>query len=205
MRETGADVVYGLQSKPKGGFVYRQCRRAFYGLLAALSDVSFPKDVMTARLMSRRYLDQLLRFEERELFLVGVMHVAGFRQEPCAMHKPSLRPTKYTLRKLAWLFIMAVTAFSIRPLLMVFFIGLAISALSALFVAYLLVRYAAFGVGVEGWTSVMAALFLIMGVTTSFTGLIAIYVGTIFLEVKRRPRTLIREVVATRPLDAAGA
>jgi putative glycosyltransferase len=63
-----------------------------------------------------------------------------------------------------------------------------------LFILYLLVQKFIVGVGLEGWTSVMAAVMLLGGVTLFFNGIIAIYVGTIFLEVKRRP-TIIREVL----------
>ncbi|UKJ78096.1 glycosyltransferase family 2 protein [Azospirillum brasilense] len=189
-----ADVVYGVQVRPKGNPLYQMCRNAFYSLLGFLSDLDFPRDVTTARLMSRRYIDALLTFDEREIFLVGVMHVTGFRQVPLPVRKEALAPTKYTLRKLLRLFLMAVTAFSIAPLIGVFLTGLAISAGSVLLIAFLVLRYFITGIGVPGWTSVMIGLLLFSGLSMFINGVIAIYIGTIFLEVKRRPRTIITAI-----------
>ncbi|MNT21532.1 putative glycosyltransferase CsbB [compost metagenome] len=62
------------------------------------------------------------------------------------------------------------------------------------FILYLVARYFITGVGVPGWTSVMAAVMLFSGILTLFNGLIAIYIGSIFLEVKRRPRVIVTAV-----------
>lgn len=195
MRADGLDVVYGVQEKPKGNILYRKCRDLFYGVLDNISDNDFPRDITTGRLMSRRYVDALLQFQEREIWLSGIMHMAGFRQAGQRVHKPSTAPTKYSVRRLVGLFLMAVTAFSIAPLIGVFFAGIAISIGAFFYILMLLVQYFSTGIGVPGWTSVMAALFMFSGLLLFFNGLIAIYIGTIFLEVKRRPRTLVRSVI----------
>jgi putative glycosyltransferase len=80
------------------------------------------------------------------------------------------------------------------PLFAVFAAGIVVSAFSVVFILYLLVQRLVWGVGIAGWTSVMAGVILLGGLTLFFNGIIAIYVGTIFLEVKRRP-TVIREIV----------
>lgn len=194
MQERGADVVYGVQERPKGNALYRLGRNAFYRTLDLLSDLDFPRDVATVRLMSRRYVDALLSFDEREIFLVGIMHVAGFVQVPEIVKKDRRSPTKYSIRRLFRLFLIAVTAFSIAPLIGVFIMGILVSLSAFLYIGYLLIDYFTTGVGVPGWTSVMAGLLLFSGMLTLFNGLIAIYIGAIFLEVKRRPRTIIRSI-----------
>ena len=199
LTEQRSDVVYGVQKKPKGNPLYRACRNLFYGLLNVVSDLEFPKDVMTARLMTRRYVDALLSFEEREIFFLGLMHVTGFRQIPIELRKEHRSPTTYTFKKLVRLFLMAITSFSIAPLIGVFVAGIAISFGAFLFICFLVANYYLRGVGVEGWTSVMAAVIMLGGVFTFTNGLIAIYVGTIFLEVKRRPRTIVAAIHRAGP------
>jgi putative glycosyltransferase len=199
LKEQRSEVVYGVQKKPKGNFLYRGCRNLFYRLLSVVSDLEFPRDVMTARLMTRRYVDALLSFEEREIFFVGLMHVTGFRQVPLEFHKEHRAPTKYTLWKLFGLFLMAITSFSIAPLIGVFLAGVAISFGAFLFICVLIASYFIRGVSVEGWTSVIASVILLCGISTFTNGLIAIYVGTIFLEVKRRPRTIVAAVHRAKP------
>ena len=194
MEETGADVVFGIQKAPKGNFAYRIFRRVFYRILSFLSDFDFPKNVTTARLMKREYVNALRNFEEREIWLVGVLYSAGFKQVSAPVDKLKSDPTTYSVAMLLRMFITAITSFSIKPLIGVFVSGLVISFLAFAYIGVLLVNYLFSGIGVPGWTSVMAGMFLMGGILTSFVGIIAIYVGTIFNETKRRPRTIIKSV-----------
>lgn len=189
-----ADVIYGVQIRPKGRLLYRVGRNSFYRLLDIISDFKFPRDVATARLMTRRYITALLSHHERELFLVGLMHVTGFVQVPYKVNKLSISASSYTFSKLMRLFLMSVTSFSIKPLIGVFFAGLTLSGLAFLLIIFLIGRFLVTGVSVEGWTSVVAGMMLLNGVTILFVGILSIYIGTIFLEVKQRPRTIISRV-----------
>ena len=197
LESTDADVVYGIQKFPKGNLVYRFFRRFFYRALSFMSDLEFPRNVATARLMTREYVDALKEFEEREIWLVGILHSAGYKQVPTPVNKIKSDPTTYSVAMLVRLFITAITAFSIKPLIGVFISGLVISFMAFIYIGILLVNYLFSGIGVPGWTSVMAGMFLMGGILTSFVGIIAIYVGTIFNETKRRPRTIIKSVYQT--------
>jgi putative glycosyltransferase len=194
MRETGCDVVYGVSLRPTNGPAYRAGRAVYYMVLNAFADVSFPRNVVTARLMTRRYVDALLTFEERELFLAGVMYMAGFAQIGVPVDKPSTSPTTYDLRKLLRVFVNSVTAFSTTPLIAVFAGGITISVMAILYIAYLMYRYFWYGIPVAGWTSVMAAIVFFSGVLLFFNGVMAIYIGKIFIEVKRRPLSIVRSI-----------
>lgn len=194
MQASGCEVVYGIQEVPKGSFKYRLGRSAFYKLLDTLTTFNFPKDVATARLMTRRYVEALKLFEERELFLVGIMHVAGFAQIGVTIKKEKRSETTYNFRKLFWLFLSSVTSFSVSPLIFIFVSGFVVFITSALIVSYLALSKLTGGVGVEGWVSVMAAVSLSLGLNLLVNGIIAIYLATIFLEVKRRPLAIVRDV-----------
>lgn len=199
LQDKGSDVVYAVQQRPKGNLVYRLCRNAFYRVLNIVSDFEFPRDVCTARMMTRKYVEALLSHDERESFLVGLMHVTGFKQIPVTVHKHKRSQTTYNFKKLLRLFLMAVTAFSITPLIGVFLSGIALSSAAFLYIIFLIARYFVTGVGVPGWTSVMAAVMLFSGVLIFFNGIIAIYIGSIFLEVKRRPRVIISAIYRNEP------
>lgn len=194
LRREQADVAYGVHERPKGTRRYQLGRTVFFRLLNLLSGEDFPDRAATARLMTRRYINALLSHPEHELFLLGLWHTTGFKQVAIPVASQHRSETSYNFFSLASLFVRAVTSFSIAPLLAVFTSGIVISAASLLFIAYLFVQKLWFGIGVEGWASVMAAVLLVGGLTASFNGIIAIYVGTIFLEVKKRP-VLIRETI----------
>jgi putative glycosyltransferase len=198
MEATGSDVAFGVYSNPQGSPIYRRGREMFHFMLDAAGGEKFPRNVTAARLMTRRYVDGMLSFGETEIFLMGVWHLAGFAQVAVPVEALHRSATSYTPWKLLGLFVRGVTSFSVMPLFLVFAAGIGLSALSALFILYLLVQKFIVGTGLEGWTSVMAAVMLLGGVTLFFNGIIAIYIGTIFLEVKRRP-TIIREVVKSSP------
>src|SRR5262249_23445250 len=136
----------------------------------------------------------LLTFEERELYLTGILHMAGFAQIGVKVPSRPRAPTKYTIGTLGWLFVNAVTAFSTIPLTAIFVAGILLSIAAVAFIVWLLIRYFLGGIGVEGWTSVMAAIVFFSGVLLFFNGVMAIYIGKIFLEVKRRPLTIVRAV-----------
>ncbi|MEM7058117.1 MAG: glycosyltransferase family 2 protein [Pseudomonadota bacterium] len=194
MQDKECDVIYGVQAGRKRGFFYRLASRMFYRSLNSLSGFAFPENIVTARLMSRRYVASMLEFSEREVFLAGIWHMTGFVQLPSAVEKPNSSPTTYSFGRLVYLFVNAITAFSTRPLTIISIAGIALSFSAMIFIAYLLWLKFGLGIASEGWASVMAAIMLIGGITLFFNGIMAIYIAKIFVEVKQRPLTIVREV-----------
>jgi putative glycosyltransferase len=200
MSAKGCDVVYGVSSVKKGSFFYTLARRFFYRTLNFLSAVRFPEDVCIARLMTRRYLNALLQFKEREVWLAGILHMTGFMQLPVKVIKRQSSRTTYTMAGLARMFINGVTAFSTRPLAMIAIAGILLSLLAFTYTAWIVIQKIVYGIAVEGWASVMAAILLIGGITLFFNGVMAIYIAKIYLEVKQRPSTIVRELYHSRPI-----
>jgi putative glycosyltransferase len=93
----------------------------------------------------------------------------------------------------------------VRPLLAVSIAGIALSAVAFLYTAWIVAQKLLHGIAIEGWASVMAVVLLYGGLSLFFNGVIAIYVAKIFIEVKRRPRTIVREVMGATKIrgDAA--
>jgi putative glycosyltransferase len=193
-RDRGADVVYGVTEASKGTWVYRLCRGAFYRALDSVTEQRFPRNIATARLMTRRYIEALRQFSEREVVPIGLWSITGFAQIGEPVRKLDRDRTSYTGARLISLFVRALTSFSILPLMLVFAMGMLLSVGAVVYIGYLIFKKFVLGVGVEGWTSVMALQLLIGGLLLFFNGIIAIYVGTIFLEVKQRPRTIVRHI-----------
>lgn len=190
----GADVVYGVTDAIRGSWTYRLCRSLFYRGMDLIARQPFPRNITTARLMTRRYVEALRLFTEREILMTGIWTVAGFTQVPVRVDKPSRSGTSYKPYQLASIFIHGMISFSILPLVLIFVAGIVLSFAALVFVAYLVYLRFVRKIGVPGWTSVIALQLLIGGLLLSFNGIIAIYVGTIFLEVKQRPRTIVRSV-----------
>jgi putative glycosyltransferase len=205
LRKDDVDVVFGVTQTETRPLAYRLGRRAFYRSIEFVTRHNFPRNITTARLMTRRYVEALRQFPEREVHPSGLWAIAGFRQVGMPVDKQATSRTSYSFVRLLSVFISGLTSFSILPLTFVFIAGTMISALAVVNVVYLVFRRFVIGVGVEGWTSVIALQLLIGGLLLFFNGIIAIYVGTIFLEVKERPRTIVRSVMNSTTDRGAGA
>jgi putative glycosyltransferase len=200
MEKEACDVVYGVQEQRKGKWFERWSGRWFYFFFKALTGLALPENVVTARLMTRRYVDALLLHKEREVFMAGLWHCTGFDQRPHAVRKHSTSTTTYTLRRKMSLLVNSVTSFSNAPLISIFYIGILISLLAVSYIAWLIVHWAFLAKPLSGWTSIMASIWLLGGMVISFIGVVGIYLSKIFSETKQRPYTIVRQVYAKRQI-----
>jgi putative glycosyltransferase len=192
------DVVYGMQVRRKGGWFERWSGKLYYRFFNALTGLNLPENIVTARLMTRRYVDALLRHEEREVFIAGLWHITGFDQKPHFVKKHGTSETTYTFRTKLSVLVNSVTSFSNVPLVSIFYIGVVISLLVASYIVYLVIQWALLAKPLSGWTSVMASIWLLGGMIISFIGLIGIYLSKIFSESKQRPYTIVRHIYKKR-------
>jgi len=194
MADDKCDVVYGVQQERRGGFWERWSGHLFYRLLRGLTGLPLPSNAITARLMSKRYVDALLRHTEREVFIDGLWHITGFDQRASLITKRRLSGTTYTFsRKMAHL-VNSVTSFSNAPLIGIFYLGVAVSTLAGGYTAFLVIQWLFYEKPLVGWTSVMASMWLLGGLVISFIGVVGIYLSKIFSESKQRPLTIVRQV-----------
>jgi putative glycosyltransferase len=203
MARERCDVVYGMQQTRKGGLFERWSGHWFYRGLTALTGMPLPHNVVTARLMSRRYVDALVAHDEREVFMAGLWHITGFDQRPQAVSKRSKETSTYTLRRKLALLVNSVTSFSNAPLIGIFYVGVAISIIAGAYAVYLVLNWLFLSRPLSGWTSVMASIWLLGGLVISFIGVIGIYLSKIFSETKRRPYTIVRHVYGNRDVRPA--
>jgi putative glycosyltransferase len=193
MKKQQADVVFGQQTSRKGGAAERLSGTIFYSLFNFFSATSLPLNFVTARLMNRAYVDALLQYRERELYLGGVFVLAGFRQIAVPVKKGARLTTSYTFGRRIALFVNALTSFSSRPLEIVFAAGSVVTIVAFVAVCYIFYRGLR-GETLIGWASVMVTIWLFGGLSMLALGLIGIYVGKVLMEVKQRPLYTVRAV-----------
>lgn len=196
LERDSCDVVFGVQERRKGDWFERWSGYWFYRFFALLTGLTLPPNVVTARLMTRRYVNALLLHGEREVFMAGLWHITGFDQRPHPIRKHSTSRTTYTFRRKMSLLVNSVTSFSNAPLVSIFYIGVAISLLALAYICYLVLHWLSVAQPLSGWTSVMASIWLLGGMIISFIGVVGIYLSKIFSETKQRPYTIIRQIYA---------
>jgi len=161
--------------------------------LDLLTEYKFPRDVLVARLMSRRYVQSLTRHREREIFLGGLCFITGFKQIGIPVKKHSKGSTTYNLSRKISMLANSIASFSDRPLKLIFYTGALISAVSAFSIVYLIFMRLLYSVSVQGWTSLLVSVWFLGGLSILFIGVIGIYLSKVFIETKARPYTIVRE------------
>jgi len=187
----GFDVVYGVRRSRAGDTLFKRLTAAlFYRLLRRmLGGISIPLDAGDFRLMSRPVVLTLRALRETHRFVRGLVAWVGFKQSALLYDRQArfAGETKYPLSRMIRFAVDAITSFSMAPLRLAGWLGLASTAVAivyAMFVAY--VKLFMGGV-VPGWSTVMIALALSTSVQLFMTAIVSEYVGRIYEEIKRRP------------------
>ncbi len=188
------DVAYGQQEARKGGWFEKVSGAIFWKLFNWLTDAKIPHNIMTARLMTRRYVKSLLMHQEKEMFLAGLMNITGYRQEPVIEQKGHKGKSTYTLKKKISLTVNAITSFSHVPLIFIFVFGLIVSFISLGAIFWVLFSKLILGITyLSGWASLILITCFFGGLTLAAVGAVGIYLGKIFVEIKNRP-CIVKEV-----------
>ncbi len=188
------DVVYGVQKARKGGFFEKISGNIYYWIFNLFSNYPVPANLVTARLMSKRYVDSLVQHKDHEVFMAGLWAITGFKQVPLMVIKHDKENSSYNLSKKISLLVNSITSFSNRPLLFIFYLGSIILFISSLAAMYLIIRRVFFRVLLAGWPSLMVTIWLLGGLTIFCVGVIGIYLSRVFMETKERPYTIIRQI-----------
>ena len=192
MMASGADVIFGVQESRKGGWLERVSGQIFFSVFNRMLSHPIPVNLVTARLMTSRYVKALVSHQERELFLAGVWAITGFEQQPISVRKGNRGESSYTVRKRVSMLANAITSFSNRPLVYIFQIGVAVMGLSVVAGGVLLYKSVSGEIGVPGWASIMVSIWFLGGLIIFCIGVIGMYLAKIFTEIKQRPYTIVR-------------
>ena len=192
----GYEVVYGVRSKrDTDTFFKRFTAEGFYKVMKALGvDIVF--NHADYRLMSRRAVEGLAQFGEVNLFLRGIVPQIGYRWTTVTYERAErfAGESKYPLKKMLAFAADGITSFSVKPIRMVFSLGVVVFLVSLVMLLYALVSKL-MGHTSAGWTSLMGSIWLIGGIQLLSLGVVGEYVGKIYKEAKHRPRFIIESVL----------
>ncbi len=194
MTQTRADVVYGVQDRRKGEFWERFSGWLFYKTFNLLSDYPIPENVITARLMDKTYVRNLVRHRDKELFMGGLWTITGFKQVPLVVAKGHKGSSTYTFAHKMALLVNSITSFSNKPLIFIFYLGALIVAISGIAGLKMIIRQLFFDEYLLGWPSLMVSIWFLGGLSLFCIGVIGIYLAKVFMETKDRPYTVIRRI-----------
>lgn len=185
----GYDIVYGVKkSRQADPFLKRTTAQAFYRLQQSMG-IRMVYNHTNFRLMSRRALEALSRYPERNLYLRGIIPMLGYPSTTVddIIRERVAGESKYNYRKLLFLAVDGITSFTTRPISWIVGMGFFCLLISILMAVYVLVSYMEH-LAVPGWASLMLSLWFIGSMLLLSLGVVGQYIGKIYIEVKDRPR-----------------
>ena len=192
--KSGSEIVYGVRDNRDTDSAFKRITaEGFYKVLRLFgAEVVF--NHADYRLVSKRFLQELEKFQEVNLFLRGLMPLVGFKYSYVLYkrHERIAGESHYPLSKMLGLAMDGITSLSIKPIRLITSLGVLTSLFSFLLIIWVILSKFA-GTVVAGWTSTYAIVSLLGGVQLISLGVIGEYIGKIYLETKRRPRYIISE------------
>lgn len=192
----GCDVVFGVRKERKTDtFFKRRTALAFYGMMQKMG-VDIVYNHADFRLMSKRAINELMLYPERNMFLRGMVKLLGYKSQEVYYDRKErfAGESKYPLNKMINFALDGITSFSVQPLRLITTFGFVVMLLSIIAAVYALVSFLC-GSVVAGWTSLLISLWFIGGAILLSIGVIGEYIGKIYRETKRRPRYHIEKTI----------
>ena len=192
----GADIVYAVKEKRNSDNLFKRVSAYSFYKVQKLCGIDAMKNHADFRLMSQKAIHELSKYSERNIYLRGIIPMLGMRSVTVSEEIRERRggTSKYTLSKMLRLGCDGITSFSVTPINFIIYAGVFMMLIALGMFCYV-VGSVLFSYVVPGWASIMISLWFIGAVITLAIGIIGIYIGKIFIEVKHRPLYSIRNKI----------
>ena len=194
--EEGYDDVYAKRRSRNGeSWLKKFTSKSFYKILSKVSSVPIQRDTGDFRLLSRRAIEALRKFPEKQRYTKGMFSLIGFKKKEVEFDRDSrvAGKTKWNYFKLIDLAIDGITSFTTAPLRIATFMGILSALVAFIYIVYIVVRTIILGIDVPGYASIICFILMIGGIQLISLGVIGEYLGRIFIEVKNRPLYFVEE------------
>ena len=198
--EEGYDDVYAKRKSREGEtWLKKMTSKTFYRVLHTVSRVPIQQDTGDFRLLSRRAIEALKSFPEKQRYTKGMFSLIGFKKIAIEFDRdPRVAgSTKWNYFKLMELAVEGITSFTLAPLRISTYIGIITSLCAMVYATFIFIKTVIYGIDVPGYASLMCVVLLLGGVQLLCLGVIGEYLGRIFIEAKARPLYFIDEYSGT--------
>ena len=191
--QKGYEIVMARRLLRKDRVINRVTSRLFYILFNYLTDQKLDNRVANFGIYSKNVIDEINKFRERDRSFGLLVNLVGFSKKIINVEhdKRRIGPSGYSFKKRFRMAENHIFSHSIKPLRIAVRIGVITTIISVLYALYLIIKYIIYSSSVPGWTSLMVSLFFLSGVLITLLGVVGLYVGKIYNEVKKRPLYII--------------
>ena len=193
----GYDVVYALRQERQDTWLKRTLSRGFSAFYNLLSETKIHPQACNFSIASRLVIDGYCQLKELNRSYHLLLRWLGFRFTylPVVHSDRFAGKSAYNLRRGFLLAVESITSQSNKPLILSIRAGFAMSGSAVLVGLFLIVRYLWHGIGVAGWTSVIVSTYFIGGLVLANMGVLGLYLGKVFNEVKERPLYIVKDTI----------
>ena len=187
------DVIYGIDNYLNRPIVNRILSKSFWKVFKYMSGLNIPTGICTVRLMSKRYVDALLKHNETKLFLAGLWQITGFKQSSFPINKGYKGSSSYSLMRKMNLAVESIVSFSEKPPRALIYFGTICAIMSLVLMTLLVLPSILLGSELSSLKVLVLSNFLFWSLLVLFSGLILLYMSIILQEVKSRPHAIVLE------------
>lgn len=193
--QEGYDIVLAQRQMRQDSFFKKNISKIYYHVFSYLTNTKIDPSVGTFRILSGKVVQELNKMREASRFFGALTTWVGFRIAYIKVVHAERHSGKssYNFKRALNLALEGVLSFSDRPLRLTIKLGLLIVMLSSLFMIYKIINLYFFGTSIIGWSSIIASIFFTTGIIVFVLGMVGLYIGKIFQQVKQRPLYIIKE------------
>ncbi len=191
------DSVAAYQEKRNDPFLKRLFSNLFYKLINRISEVNFVNGASDFRLLNRKMVNAVLELSEYYRFSKGIFSFVGFNTYylPYTANKRAHGKSKWSFWSLVKYAISGLVSFTTAPLRIATFLGIIISLISFIYLFLLISQTILLGIDVPGYASTLSIVLLLGGIQLFSLGIIGEYLGRTYVETKRRPIYITKEII----------
>lgn len=193
----GFDIVLARRIHRKDSFLKRQSSRWFYMLLAYLTDTEQNAEIANFGIYNRKVIDAILSMNDKTRYFPTMVKWVGFKRTEISVNHAHRQDGKsgYSLKALINLALNTILSFSDKPLRLTVKLGVSISVLSFILAAIILFRALTGHITVIGYSSIIISIWFLSGIIITLIGMLGLYIGRIFDQVKDRPVFIVSETI----------
>jgi len=193
--EKGYDLVWGIRKEKKDSFVNKIFSKIFWGTLNKFTGLNIPKGIAVMRMFNRDFADEFLKYNETNRFIEGIFIAISKHWTTIEIEQRErfAGTSKFNFKRKMQLAFDAIFDFSELPLKMTVKFGMSLVGVGLLGLMVLVLLKLFFIDFQAGWPSIIATIIVVFGLQLFFMGIISLYIGRIYKEVKRRPLYSIKD------------
>lgn len=192
----GYDIVFASRQNRPDNFFMTQGSHLFNKLMGFLTDTKQDESLAEFAIYRRKVVDAMAQMGDYRRYYPLMNQWVGFKTAKILVNhdeRTDGKESSYSMRKRIDLAVTTAVSFSTKSLRLIVYFGVVITFFAILLALFLVIKTLVMGIDVSGWVTLFVSMWFIAGILVTVIGVVAVYVGNIFDEVKHRPSYIIDE------------